>query len=307
VALATDDDLAAYEWLRGEGLQPKRTAGSARLAQALRADRIRYHRSLIDEQKFIDGNPPAPLQSKDLGIHVVLLPDGPDEDEIAGFVWAHRGWVISGTVAMTLGKWMIRNLQIGPLPTLEGDDGVSRPRTDFVGAAITSSLLRDVRPDQILSDIRETIRLAADEGAWDQWLRAHGVNPINASELAALAKKAERRIAKTTLQRGRRGYGDDFYRQIARICLSTWNQYPASRPRGINRAIRDRITELLGPFSEATIRSWIHEARKREFLAPTSPGKADFTPGPRLEMESKMGANPWTAQARRLVSHTKED
>lgn len=77
-------------------------------------------------------------------------------------------------------------------------------------------------------------------------------------------------------KRGRKGYGDDFFRDIAL-------RYLELQQGGMTRGIlRQLATEHDRPVE--TVRDWVHQARRREFLTPGQRGKAGALRGPRLAL-----------------------
>jgi hypothetical protein len=144
---------------------------------------------------------------------------------------------------------------------------------------VTSGMLREVRLGAILDAARrELLELIPA-------LDALPDPPDNEFTRASRALAAK--IQPGDLRRGRRGYPDDHYRRIAFDYLALQQERGTSR--GLLEALAEKVrTEESTPARE-TIRDWVHEARRRGFLSPTTPGRGGATPGPNLYIDKEEG------------------
>jgi hypothetical protein len=147
--------------------------------------------------------------------------------------------------------------------------------------------MRDIKLDLVLRDIVDTLASSAtDYDVWRQYVTAHGLDPNSLELSASRAAEAARRIEKATLQRGRKGYGDEHYGEIAVLYLDVLQQDRNEHPDGVLRAVARRYAEARGEppdtYPVATIRYWVTQARRRQFLTAAQPGKAGGQAGPRL-------------------------
>jgi hypothetical protein len=208
-------------------------------------------------------------------------------DDIAGFVWQDAPWLISGTVATLDGNLIVRDLQIRPSPTVFDEHGIPRPRRHPPDSGITMSVLRRLNLDQILHDVTETLATAGPRyEVWKRFMRERGIDPRGLVLADSRADEAAQRIATAKLRRGRKGYGDEHYREIAVLYLDVFAQ---GVRKGIHREIARRYAEARAEPADfhpvGTIRYWIAQAHTRGVLTEAHPGKAGAMPGPRLREE----------------------
>jgi hypothetical protein len=151
-------------------------------------------------------------------------------------------------------------------------------------AEITSSTLRAVRMDTLLSSVRGQILNSQERASAD----ASSETQLPAAT-AASVKAWRRQIARTAAAaveqkaRGRRGYGDAFYRQVALEYLELTRQGKGGR--GVLAELSKIMAERMGeaaPRSRDNVRDWVAEARRRQFLTPGTPGRGGANPGPKL-------------------------
>jgi hypothetical protein len=83
---------------------------------------------------------------------------------------------------------------------------------------------------------------------------------VNAARTGSRVPRAE-----PVARRGRPGYGDDFYADVARRYYTALIETPRSPVRTMSRSLNVSIS---------TVRSWVHTARLKGFLAPTTRGRA---------------------------------
>jgi len=138
------------------------------------------------------------------------------------------------------------------------------------------SLLLRVKLGDLLAELRA--RLAERSGsalltAGESWGLRQDQEAVRNTVLAGAAASSEPK-------RGRIGYPDEHYRRIALRYLQLVNgQPPVTRGvLGVMAAEENRPME--------TVRTWIHQARKRGFLSSGERGRAGGMPGPRLGLKS---------------------
>jgi hypothetical protein len=160
----------------------------------------------------------------------------------------YLGWIAYGLLTVEHGHLTIATMRLATLG--ERRDGV------------TSVLIRRVRVDAILQAARERLvdTTFGDLAGGDWAHQAHAV------------KEAMHGVE---LKRGREGYPADHYRKIALRALQLQAEHGA-------RGVRQRLAEAEGRPPE-TVRDWIKRARQLGYLAPATPGRAGYVPGPNLE------------------------
>lgn len=197
-------------------------------------------------------------------------------------------WQITGTVRIVQGRVVITELTVGPNPQWQDTDAGEIVHQDHASlpeaGGVTSATLRAIHLGPLLQGIRAQL-LAEPEAAQrfaDQLRQAaldQGVDLDGPSdEYLAAATQAAERIGDPP-KRGRKGYGDDFYRDVARTYLSLLGQ-------GWTKGILNEMARLADRPRD-TIATWVREARKREFLTPGTPGRAGAEPGPKLETDDE--------------------
>jgi hypothetical protein len=207
------------------------------------------------------------------GFTVYATPVRPDSTgDLARFDmdWADD-WKVEGMVKALGGRLVISDLRVYLDPFASGR-GIRRLRQhaqDFPAGGITATVLRSLPIGKILAQVRLFI-LAKPEII--EGFQAANV-PIEANEQEISEQVAEIATA-TTPKRGRPSLGDDHYQRIARA-------YLALQAQGVTRGILNELAEQEGRPRE-TIRDWVHQARKRQFLSKGTPGRAGAEPGPLL-------------------------
>lgn len=198
-------------------------------------------------------------------------------------------WALTGAVALEAGVLVIAQLSIVP-SFYRPPRGVRRQRHELVPAGgVNSAVLRDIRVGEVLAGVQAAIAKRGDLLESMRRQHAEHVRAGRGSDVAfreitddeiATARKAALAALAAPLRRGRRGYPDDLYRQVALTYLDVLRERPAGR--GVLDEVARRLSTEGRPVSPETARDWIRRARDLEFLTPATPGKAGAEPGPRL-------------------------
>ncbi len=163
-------------------------------------------------------------------------------------------------------------------------DRVAVEHLDRGDVEVTGMVLRGVPLARIRDLARTRLGTAADV------VQMIADEPLSWSvtlEEVEWARRAAREAAKLPLRRGRKGYPPDPYRGVA---LRAIELAKASR-RDVVEALREEEAKRLGKYvAYDTIKRQVERARKDfGFLAPTTRGRANFTPGPNLYRKEKEG------------------
>lgn len=185
-------------------------------------------------------------------------------------------WVLEGTLLLVDGALTVTEMTVRPKEVLEfTDEGVcERPRRpeEVPAGGVTGALLRKIPMGHLLTRVRKTL-LLLPEGPPDEPERiAQGRRHLR--ELAATLEATARDRA-VKRRRGPQRYGDDHYRAVALAYIDIVNE--AGTAKGVLKKVGQRLH-----CSPSTAGDWVVEARRRGFLAPTTPGRAEASPGPRL-------------------------
>ena len=140
------------------------------------------------------------------------------------------------------------------------------------------SLLLRVRLGDLLAELRS--RIAERGGSalvceGDTWGSRQDNEEARNTMLAEAATESEPK-------RGRTGYPDSHYRRVARRYLQLVNGTPPVT-RGVLRVMADEEGRPV-----ETVRTWIHQARKRRFLTDGERGRAGALPGPLLDEQETL-------------------
>jgi hypothetical protein len=210
-----------------------------------------------------------------------------DGDLLCGFVayieassrrnaHAVTGWIVGGYLAPVSGEILIRQLELQPL--------------DDETAPVTGTVLRAIHPDAIVARAVAQLR---DLPSALNVLDRHGLH-VPSSDAKRRALEAAGAAAEHERRRGRAGYPEGHYRQVAL-------DYLELQDSGVVRGIRTRLAERYG-VSTSMIADWVHRAYELQFLGPGRRGKAGREAGPRLHGEDN--APPPHAGAREVVQAT---
>lgn len=142
-----------------------------------------------------------------------------------------------------------------------------------VDAEVTGTVLRRLP----LARIRDIAR--RDIGTSAAVVALLGVIDYVTPEEIEWAQVAAREAAKVPLRRGRKGYPRDHYRRVALRAVAL-----ADTRRDVVEALREEEAKRLGRYvAHDTVKRQLARARHEfGFLAPTTKGRANFTPGPNL-------------------------
>jgi len=193
---------------------------------------------------------------------------------VGGFTVETRDgeWSCAGILEAVDGQLVLRELLIRP----------AGPSTAHLG--ITGDVLRGLPLGRWLAECySELVQLpeAYETGIWPSGVP---VAPDRAAAARMRRALAELRDTKGS-HRGSRGYGRDFYRQVALAYLDLQKEGYA---RGILVAIAEQYTRELGRYvARETARDWVRKATELEFLTPGTPGRAGRGPGARLYEEDE--------------------
>jgi hypothetical protein len=155
---------------------------------------------------------------------------------------------------------------------------------------ITSDLLRRIP----LGDIITRVERDLPDDSW----RTEGIRQMPGDDRifpADLSEEQRRALDNTTTvtsrRRGRPELSDELLIELAEIYIDE-----ASHGRGVTRRLAERFDR-----PEPTIRDWITTARRRGFLAQSTPGRRVAAPGPKLPLRTDdgAGAKPDLTRARR--------
>ena len=153
----------------------------------------------------------------------------------------------TGLLIQAKGEVTARALRRIPLPAIV---------TEFASAASKPATYKRLR--------RELFGIAAESESEAKW-RPKAPRGVPEWWLAAdFLEVADRARSVPRLRPGKRGYPDDFYRQVGRSYLRAKRRHP-----------RAPIKALMAEFDrpEPTVHRWLQTARERGFLEPRQEGK----------------------------------
>ncbi|MGW0162083.1 hypothetical protein ACWDUN_22500 [Mycobacterium sp. NPDC003323] len=153
---------------------------------------------------------------------------------------------------------------------------------------ITSDTLRRIP----LGDILARVERDLPDDSWrnEGIQQVPGNTRLRVEDLSGDQRRAlENTTTVTARRKGRPELSDELLIEVAEAYIGE-----AARGRG---AIGRLSTMFDRP--EPTIRDWISTARKREFLAPTTPGRRGAAPGPKLPRPPRAYAAPDLTRVRR--------
>ena len=105
--------------------------------------------------------------------------------------------------------------------------------------------------------------------AWASRLAIASPDPVNIRDLMlnlnSIRDGTPSPVVRSGSKRGRKGYGDDFFKKVAADYIQVYAQNSRSPVK--------QMAEEQG-VSVATVRSWVHSARKRGLLPPGTRGRA---------------------------------
>ncbi|MEX1263549.1 MAG: hypothetical protein WEE66_06375 [Actinomycetota bacterium] len=145
---------------------------------------------------------------------------------------------------------------------------------------LQSDLLREVRLPKLEQMAHDEVRrIAKVSKLGNEMLAELGLAPLGvySNDAAEILKLAPTYGVK----RGRKGYGDDFYRWIARTYLDLSGTDGSIFAELADAAFKEGIVKY--PPIPATAKKWAWEARRRQFLGAATRGRRSTTPGPRLD------------------------
>lgn len=205
------------------------------------------------------------------------LPSG----AVGTFAWAPTkgpliGWQVEGIAAVVDGELVIHELLVKPANLAD---------TAPTGG-VTTTVLRSIP----LGGLMGALRTAWSEGPAGiaSWEATTGESFEAARKQA---ERAARAVKSTGIKRGRKGYPDDHYRWVALEYLALQRE---GWSRGILVELAKRATKHLGRdfVARETVRDWVAEARKRQFLTKATQGRAGANPGPNLYSVNEKGTKP---------------
>ena len=148
---------------------------------------------------------------------------------------------------------------------------------DTYAGGITSDLLRAVKLGPLLQGLRRALQqhpdMLARRERYAETVGDESLRPAPGEPQMALLAAAD--AAVEVPRRGRRGYGDAFYRTVAR-------QYLRLQEAGWRRGILNELARI-NDRPRDTVNTWVQEATRRGFLTPGTPGRAGRDPGPNLD------------------------
>lgn len=167
-----------------------------------------------------------------------------------------NGWEVSYLLKHRSGRVEIAELRVHPVAGPDSAPGEwSRQLADVPTGGLTARRMREVLLTKHLGQIsdlnREVARVQGEEARWRRF----------AGSLPELADAHHP---------GRRGRSDHFLASVAA-------RYAGMVEDGSHAPMKELANELASrgqPFSVATVRGFIHEARRRELLTPATRGKA---------------------------------
>ena len=184
---------------------------------------------------------------------------------------------VCGTAVSRNGRLVITELTVRMTPAWQDFEDTTRRTTyeehlESLGPGITSNTLRAVHTGRLTAWIRAAMAnaVAGLEGT-DRTRAMVGDEPHPRPTYEFMEDLRAEALKPTP---GRRGRGDDFYRQVAELYLQLQEEGWA---RGI---LGEMATRLDRP--RETVSTWVNEARMRPVLSVATPGRAGRTAGPRL-------------------------
>lgn len=210
--------------------------------------------------------------------HVSLLGE-PDPDELRWAVrWPDdpemRAWVAYVTVEPRPAGLAVTDLRINREP--------SSAEQDPAAIGLSGAVLRRVSLPDIVQAIRkEASRIPAYEREF--WAGREQSPPKDALRRA---RSVANRASGEVLTRGPRGYGPAFYRWVATryLDLQADPHFAGSIRKRIGAEAMERHPDRFPhEIPDETVKYWIKQARKQEFLPSTGRGVRATEPGPKLD------------------------
>lgn len=202
-------------------------------------------------------------------------------DALGHFAWdpsqgTFHGWKVEGVLSVIRDQLVVHEIRVQPT-TAEGTPP---------GAGLTTTVLRSLPLGGLVAALRAVVEEAPEQVA--ELERSSGET---FEELKKQTQRAARAVRGTGLKRGRKGYPDDHYRWVALEYLALQAE---GWSRGILVELAKRATKHLGRdfVARETVRDWVAEARKRQFLTKATQGRAGAGPGPNLYNLTKKGTKP---------------
>jgi hypothetical protein len=174
----------------------------------------------------------------------------------------------SGRLAVRDGRLLVTQLTLRSASAVmdASEPGLARVE------GITGATLRKIPLGRVVTEARRSLLFGSQQPDEDEPAELRRLR----QDMAAAADRAAASQEQTRagLRRGRPGYPDSFYRDIA---LEYIDHVTKHGPRGVIKALGTKRHA-----EPPTVRAWLRKARAKGFLASTSRGKADASPGPRL-------------------------
>ena len=191
-------------------------------------------------------------------------------------------WVLTGRAHIIARAFTVERLSI------VHDGGYSDP----ADRGLTPTTLQRLPYGEIFEEVRRSV---VEQAAWDALMAGSQYAP--SAEREALHRQAAREADGKVFGRGRPPKADAFYRDVA---VARLDLVGMGHRGSVRRILAERLEPVAGfPASEQTVADWLREARKRGYLGPSSPGRRDATPGPRLLAESSGNADDEDVERRR--------
>ena len=203
---------------------------------------------------------------------------------VASFSWAGTpGWFVRGTLGIVQGDLVISRLLVEP--NIQGLDQVAGlVPSKLPPGGVTTTVLRHIPAGQIIAEAKAKLEDLANFEALRNQTEWQEVTELYVRSLGLPSPPSVRKlltqITGQAPRKGRRGYSDDFYANVARLYLTLLAE---GGGRGVLRRCSSALSKRAGrEIPPETVRDWIHRARKKGFLTMGTPGKAGAAPGPRL-------------------------
>ena len=191
-------------------------------------------------------------------------------------------WIVNGSLQIIDGQLAIGSLNVGLSADVVDARRRRRPRRldERSPAGVTTSLLRSIPLLKILDQARLALT-AWPEFELAKWLTGDEEARVRNLQGARAVRETLEELTAAPTKRGRPGFDDTFYEQIAR-------QYLDLQARHGARGLLDRLGDAQAPpCQRETVRDWVRRATQLGYLSPATPGRAGRSAGARLTTENQ--------------------
>ena len=195
------------------------------------------------------------------------------------------GWMIQGMCNVVKRSLALVSLTVCPKPVTTADvmmEVVFGPTPP--PGRLLSEPFRKISLLELERIAHETLERQAQADEDDRALLAQMQSEFDLAPLGAYSNDAAEilKLAPTYgVKRGRKGYGDEFYRWVARTYLRLSGTEGKIFDQIADAALKEGLVDFHP--SDLTAKKWAWEARRRQFLGAATRGRRSTTPGERLD------------------------